>query len=365
MSNLVRNLSEQLDAGIARLVACAALTPCRCNVPHSWYLVVASLLRRIYFSSVRIVGSPLKARARQIIISSHRNGAIDGYAVIHAFPRARFLVSAQLLRNALLRLMFGGIPVVREKDRARYGMRAADHANPILVACRHVREGGSLAMFPEGSSEWGPRPLPYETGTARIVRMLMSEGVAVEVVPVGLFYRCPDRFRSALEILVGEPVALPEQGGGDKREWERRIHEALTQALDAVSVDCADVASFERVERLAAADADNGGSYALAFKRYERGDAKMRVEAQAVRTPFWRFLCGLPGMVLLAPILLVGYLAGRKANSRNTVAFFRMAGGFAASLIWLPTLLVLLFIFPLPTLLLLALAVLGWPAFRR
>jgi 1-acyl-sn-glycerol-3-phosphate acyltransferase len=335
-------------------------------VPHCWYLVVASQLRRIYFSSVRIVGSPLKARARQIIISSHRNGAVDGYAVIHAFPRARFLVSAQLLRNALLRLMFGGIPVVREKDRTRYGMRAADHANPILVACRHVRDGGSLAMFPEGSSEWGPRPLPYETGTARIVRMLLSEGVPVEVVPVGLFYRCPDRFRSALEILVGDPVALPKQGGADRREWERQIHEALTQALDAVSVDCADLASFERAERLAAADAADGGSYAIAFKRHEREDTKIPVEARAtVRTPLWGLLCGLPGMVLLAPVLLVGYLAGRKAESRNTVTFFRMAGGFAASLIWLPILLVLLFIFPLPTLLLLALAVLGWPAFRR
>ncbi|MDR0274246.1 MAG: hypothetical protein LBI48_02685 [Burkholderiaceae bacterium] len=341
--------------------------PRRFSLSACWFNLLAWLLCKVYFSSVRIVGAPLRRRTHQLIVCSHRNGAIDGCCVKLAFPRALFPLSVQLLRNALLRLMFTGIPVVRPKDRERYGESVAGHGSVIRAACAHLRAGGALAMFPEGSSEWGPRPLPYHSGTARIVRILLDEGVPLEVTPLGLFYHAPDRFRSGVEILLGEPVALPARQGADPREWERQIHAALSQALDTVSVNCPDVASFERVERLARADARRGQSYALAFKHWERQAAQgLPSDAPAPRgTPLWRWLCGLPGMALLAPVLLIGFLAGRKADARNTVTFFRIVGGFAAALLWLPALAVLFGFFPLPMLCWSALAAAGWPAFKR
>ncbi len=336
-------------------------------MPYRWYIFLAAVLRWIYFSSVRVVGAlPSETRPR-IMVASHRNGAIDGYMVMAAFPDARFLLSAQLLRNGFLRLMFGGIPVVRKKDRERYGMRAADSANPILAGCKQVRTGGGLVMFPEGSSEWGPHPQAYEGGTARMVRMLLDDCIDFEVVPVGLYYRAPDRFRSAVEVLVGAPIALPERGTLDRRAWELKIHEAISTALNDVSPNCPDMTSFERVERLAAEDAANGSSYAVAFKHHERNGANgsLPVSRPARLTPVWRVLCGLPGLVLLAPILLIGARVGRKADGRNTVTFFRMAGGFAAALVWIPAFLVLSLLWPEPMLILLVLAVIGWPAFQR
>jgi hypothetical protein len=70
-------------------------------------------------------------------------------------------------------------------------------------------------------------------------------------------------------------------------------------------------------------------------------------------------------MALLAPVMLIGFLAGRKADARNTVTFFRMVGGFAAALPWLPVLIVLCGYFPLPMLCWIVLAAAGWPAFKR
>ena len=333
-----------------------------------WHRGLAWLLRNFYFR-VRVVGASPVSRPGQVILCSHRNGAIDGYLLLAAFPDAKFLVSVQLLRNPLLRLMFGGIPVARDKDVARYGVSKQQFPNPIAAGMACLQAGGCLAIFPEGSSEWGPHPLPYEPGAARIVRMALAEGLAVEVVPVGLFYDAPDRFRSRAEVLVGEAIALPARGDDDKRAWEARIRAALNQGLDAVSVNCPDAASFADVETLARTDAGRGDSYALAFKAHEtkaRAGEALAVAAAAVDPPaaaprrFWNWPCSAAFVVLLAPVLALAGWAGSKADGRNTTSFFRLAGGFAAALLWLPTLALLFYLHPLVLAPVGLLAGIGW-----
>jgi 1-acyl-sn-glycerol-3-phosphate acyltransferase len=334
--------------------------------PPRWHRFVAWLLRNFYFR-VRVVGSRAAARPRQLLLCSHRNGAIDGYLALAAFPEANFLVSVQLLRSLLLRLMFAGIPVVRDKDTQRYGLKKGQFGNPVSAALACFRAGGSLLIFPEGSSEWGPKPLPYEPGAARIVRMALADGMPIEVVPVGLFYPAPDRFRARAEVLVGEAVALPAPGDRDRRAWEAEIATALARALDAVSVNCPDRESFERVERLASADSCDGGSYALAFKAREAqardgkpADSMGRPIARRSRRYPWDWLCIGVAMLVLAPVLLVGYVAGRKADGRNTTTFFRMAGGLAAALAWIPALCLLGVLYPEVVVPAAALAAVGW-----
>ena len=304
-----------------------------------WHRVLAAVLRGFYFGRIPIVGAmavPAAPRAGRLVVCSHRNGAIDGYQVLRAFPRVQFLVSVQLLRHPFLRLMFAGIPVVRAKDRARYGIESGDFGDPVQAGCAHLRAGGELAIFPEGSSEWGSRPRRYQHGAARIARRLMDEGVDLEVVPAGLFYAHPDRFRSRAEVYVGAPVALPQQEGRSSREWERAIHDALASALDAVSVACRDQAHLEEVERQALASAGRGGSYAEAFLRAQRETAPPVSPAAPPRRGSLPRTLGLACMALLWPLLLAGWLAGRKADGRNTVTFFRMAGGLAVGLVWVP-----------------------------
>lgn len=324
-----------------------------------WHRFIAWLIRCFYFRHIHIVGTAASAQPYQLILCSHRNGAIDGYCVMAAFPQARFLISVQLLRIRLLRLLFCGIPVVRDKDRKRYRLDKQAFGNPIAAACQTLRDGEMLATFPEGSSEWGPHPLPYQPGTARIVRMLLTEGMPLQVVPLGLFYRMPDRFRSDVDVLLGQPVTLPAQGDDDKRAWEARIDQTLADALNAVSVNCPDQTTFERVERLAAADAARGEAYALAFKRHEASAALPEPPPRPAPRHGLRALC-LIGMAILWPVLLVGWLVGKKADARNTVTFFRIVGGFAMALLWLPLMLVLAICFPWPVLALLLSALTGW-----
>lgn len=190
-----------------------------------WHRGLAATLRGIYFGRVRVRGAPASGSDRpRVILASHRNGAIDGAQVGAAYPRAQFLVSIQLLRHAAARLLFTGIPVVRGKDVERYGLGREPVSDPIDDACGHLRAGGELAIFPEGTSEWGFQPLPYRFGAARIVCRLMDEGIEPEVVPLGLFYSWPDRCRSRAELFRGTPVQLPPRGAGDQADWEAAVN---------------------------------------------------------------------------------------------------------------------------------------------
>ncbi|WP_426690013.1 hypothetical protein [Rhodanobacter ginsengiterrae] len=328
--------------------------------------LLAWLLRGFYFQPIRIVGNhqrPMPRRGGRLIVSSHRNGAVDGYLVLRAFPGVQGLVSIQLLQHPLLRWMFDGIAVVRDKDRARHGVRRAIFSHPVDAGCAQLRAGGDLAIFPEGSSEWGWQPLPYQRGAARIARTLISEGVSLEVLPLGLHYQAPDRFRSRAEVLLGAPVKLPARESDETdRAWEQRIHAEIAAALDAVSVNCADPASFAAAEAHAAMRAAAGESYALAFIDAQQHPQRLHPLPSVPQVHRWPWDWLLVGAFLLlaAPVLLAGRFAGSKADARNTVSFFRIVGGLAAALVWLPCLLLATALWPLPLLALWLAAACGW-----
>jgi 1-acyl-sn-glycerol-3-phosphate acyltransferase len=330
---------------------------------------LARLLRGFYFGRIRIVGArrqPAPRRGGRLIVSSHRNGAIDGYTVLRAFPGAQGLVSIQLLQHPLLRWMFDGIAVVRGKDRERHGVRRDAFAHPVDAGCAQLRAGGDLVVFPEGSSEWGWHPLPYQRGATRIACTLLAEGVSLELVPLGLHYQTPDRFRSRVEVLVGAPVELPARADDEsERDWELRLHQAIAAALDAVSVNCPDPAGFAAAEAWATARAAAGESYALAFIEAQQRLQALRSLPALPPSPRarawpWDWVAVAAFMLLAAPVLLAGRFVGSKADARNTVSFFRITGGLVAALAWLPCLLLATYGWPLPLLALWTLGTLGW-----
>ena len=318
--------------------------------------------------------SPAQAGHRparpRLIISSHRNGAIDGHQVLAAFPRAQFLISVQLIRHWFLRLFIAGIPVVRPKDVERYSLDPASVASPVDAGSAHLRRGGDLGIFPEASSEWGHRPQPYKTGAARIACTLIEEGIDLEVIPVGLFYSTPDRFRSRAEVVRGNAVTIPVRNGQDRSRWEAEVASAMGSALDDVSVNCPDEQTFERIraEALTRARMHGATMFSEEFLRLQSGLTRensgegttVQPSRRQVRTfPLLRWV-GLVLMWLFAPVLAAAALAGSRADGRNTVTFFRLLGGFAAVMVWVPVLIVAAFFWPLVIGIGVLSAVCGW-----
>ena len=218
--------------------------------------LLGGLLRILYYRRVDILGTPCRDRPTLYLLS-HRNGAIDGIVYQKALGDTPSLISIQLLRGPL-RLLFDGIPVVRDKDRARYRIKADTVAAPVAAAIAQLRAGGSLALYPEGTSAWEFRPLPYHNGMAVIAAKLLAAGVDFVVQPAAAYYSKPDGFRSRVSLIFGAPFV--PQG-----ESVAALQKELAAALDAVSVNCANAAQFNQIQQAAWQAAQRGEDYGVAF----------------------------------------------------------------------------------------------------
>lgn len=363
-------MSSKAERPSAALGRDAALPP---EASLGWgHRFINAAMRTLYFGRIPVLDLSAESAAHEhprprLIISSHRNGAIDGHQVLAAFPRAQFLISIQLIRHWFLRLFIAGIPVVRPKDVERYNLDPASVASPVEAGTSHLRRGGDLGIFPEASSEWGHRPQPYKSGAARIACTLLEEGIDLEVIPVGLFYSTPDRFRSRAEVVRGRPIMIPDRNGQDRSVWEAEVASALGSALDEVSVNCPDEETFERIQanalKVARRTPGAAATFAKAFLDLQRdtstaaADGPPAAASPAITVLRW---VGLALMWLFAPVLGAAGFAGSRADGRNTVTFFRLLGGFAAVMVWVPVLIVAAFFWPLVIGIGLVSAVGGW-----
>ena len=85
-----------------------------------------------------------------------------------------------------------------------------------------LRQGGTVAVFPEGISHDETTLQPLKTGAARIALETLDEGGAEDLVTVavGLVYDAKARFRSRALVRVGEPVAVAQWAEDYRRdEW--------------------------------------------------------------------------------------------------------------------------------------------------
>jgi 1-acyl-sn-glycerol-3-phosphate acyltransferase len=122
-------------------------------------------IRRVYFSRITVSGSEnVPAEGPVLALCLHRNGAVDGFVYLAAIPRLTFLIRAKLRSGLIGKLFFPGLDVTRTDD----GGRKEELLKMIADSASALRSGSSLAIFPEGTSQLGPRHLPFQSGAARI-----------------------------------------------------------------------------------------------------------------------------------------------------------------------------------------------------
>jgi glycerol-3-phosphate O-acyltransferase/dihydroxyacetone phosphate acyltransferase len=149
------------------------------------------------------VGHPL------VVVANHVSGLVDPLLILGTLPvTPRFLAKHTLFRNPLiapfLRLA-GVLPVYRPRDSSG----AQDANREVFARCRELlATGGSIALFPEGTSHSEPALVPLRTGAARIVLETEAEfpGLGVRVLPVGLTFEAKGEFRSRALVQIGEPL---------------------------------------------------------------------------------------------------------------------------------------------------------------
>lgn len=329
-------------------------------MPDVWYTFLSTVLARVYFARIQVIGAErLPPRGPILYVGLHRNGAVDGFVYKSILNRAIFLIAAQLQKNSFSRMFFTGIPIIRDKDSGDRGINAA-----AMESCgKLLASGGELFIFPEGTSSLGSQHLPFKSGAARIAAEAWKQSVPLKVVPLGITYDAPSRFRSSVEVIVGEPIGTEQIARLPDTEQLVEAKNAITRALENVGINVESAEYFEEL-RLLGAMASACGSYFHAMKLAEKG---IPLKLQAPWTPLRDQLRGgnvkrrdaastfssvspwtsvLGGILLSVPVslgailnflpLYGAYWAGRKfPDAPNVITLWRILIGAPLFVLWL------------------------------
>ncbi|UZJ52167.1 hypothetical protein CBS101457_001487 [Exobasidium rhododendri] len=112
-----------------------------------------------------------------------------------------------------------------------------------------LSKGGSLGIFPEGGSHDRTDLLPLKAGVVIMALGAMSAnpGLKVRIVPVGLSYFHPHKFRSRAVVEFGAPMEVPrelvglfEQGGDGKKKAVGEMMDIVYDGLKSVTMRAPD-----------------------------------------------------------------------------------------------------------------------------
>lgn len=234
---------------------------------------ILRVVARTFFRRIEIVGGERVPRDVPVIFAvNHPNGLIDPVFLLCYAPRpVSFLAKAPLFRMPLISWFvkgFESIPVYRKQDN----FSPEQNRETFARARETLARGGSIAIFPEGTTHSDPRLKALKTGAARIA--LGSSLPRVLVIPTGLFYTSKQTFRSAAVMYFGEPIEVSAVAVDESGEPARDAVEALTKriesALDEVTVQADSRAALDLIGRADRIFRLGGGDLAQALETRKR-----------------------------------------------------------------------------------------------
>ncbi len=366
---------------------------------HPALRLIYLLLRILVWVSVRVFYRRRLVLGREhlrfdgpaIVITNHPSTLMD---VLNPAVEIRqemfFLANYGLFKNPvtnwLFRLLYC-IPVKRRED-----VTAGEERNNYEAfeqSFRHLEQYGVLFIAPEGTSWINRFVRPIKTGTARIAFGAESRNnwqLDLKIMPVGLSYSAPDRFRSDVVVQFGAPVYPRDWADA----WARSRPEAvdaltayLEEQLKALSIHTRDeageqlitrleeilhneqplpqVAEFERSQLLVKTVLDNSalrtqtGAYFQALQQHLATDAAVAASRQnnlrrrwwgdvvlltlglplfAAGYAFWFLPCFLPAWANKKMGLYIGYSSTVKILLGLFTIPLALWGAFRLALLW-------------------------------
>ncbi len=181
-----------------------------------FYSIVKWIVRltlNSYFRKIVITGRHhVPDKGPVIFVANHPSAFMDPMVVSTCIGRSiHFLAAAEFFgkgfKSWLFRKQLNMIPVYRPTIHP-----AETHNNEaIFSSCFELLgHGGALLVFPEGNSVTEKRIRKLKTGVARMAlggRDNCYNKTEILIIPIGLNYSNPHRFRSDLLINIGEPIS--------------------------------------------------------------------------------------------------------------------------------------------------------------
>jgi glycerol-3-phosphate O-acyltransferase/dihydroxyacetone phosphate acyltransferase len=141
-----------------------------------------------------------------------------------------------------------GLEMLREGT----SYKLAEHVDQSKMYTKvfdHLNKGGCLGIFPEGGSHDRTELLPLKAGVAIMALGALAEypDCNVKIVPCGMNYFHPHKFRSRAVIEFGSPMEISrelvdkyKEGGEAKREAVKSVLDMVSDGLKSVTVTCPD-----------------------------------------------------------------------------------------------------------------------------
>lgn len=206
----------------------------------AWFLRVVT---RVFFRQVEVVGlENIPASGPVIFAGNHPNSLIDPILIITTCGRkVHFAAKDTLFKGRIMRAVLGALGAVPIKRRDDHG-GATDNDAAFTAMFGVLGDGGAIGIFPEGLSHDEAHLARLKTGAARLA---LGAPVPVTIVPCGLTFIHPKRFRSRVLVQYGAPLAP----AGDPRE----VTAAIQQGLERLTINAPDwdtVRALDVVRRL-------------------------------------------------------------------------------------------------------------------
>jgi 1-acyl-sn-glycerol-3-phosphate acyltransferase len=201
--------------------------------PYRLGRVLVSAGVRLFYRRV-VVHTPdhVPPSGPAIFAATHPNSITDPLVLGACVPRPlHYLAHSGLFRRPVLGWLLprcGVIPVYRPEDFPG----PVDNSAMFAACTATLGAGGAIGVFPEGTSHRDERVRRLRTGTARIALEAEAQAdftLGVQIVPVGLNFEAPGRFRSDVVVLIGPPLPVQTLGAAFRADPVRAAHELTTE----------------------------------------------------------------------------------------------------------------------------------------
>jgi len=224
---------------------------------HSWNYYLSTrdmlyhVLKLIISIGIRLFYKQIKVKNREhldekgpkIIIANHPNTLMDAWMVGYVCKQQiYYMAKGTFFDTPFKRWLLNGlgmIPVNRKMDGKASGVSNDDS----FEACyRLLEEGKTLVIFPEGNSFQERLLRKLKSGAARIAIQTeaRNEGkLGLKIIPIGLIYMQPEKFRSSVMANIGQPISpIPymEEFKTDSLKAARKLTTEFTNGLSRLLV---------------------------------------------------------------------------------------------------------------------------------
>ncbi len=199
---------------------------------------------RLYYREIRIKHREyLEHDGPKIILANHPNTLMDAWMIGHICPDRIFYMAKATFFNSPLKMWFlrglGLIPINRSTESKTANVSNQDSFENCY---RLLENGKTLVIFPEGTSFNERQLRMLKSGAARIaleVERRNKGKLNLRIIPVGLVYSEPEKFRSSVLVTVGEPIdPAPLVGNFEKDSLKtaRQLTESIRESMENLLV---------------------------------------------------------------------------------------------------------------------------------